>query len=291
MGQDIATAMPSAGPIDAAAARVLAMAAQSEGGPPVAAMARDFAPGHRIPPHRHRRAQLVYAATGVLRVSTPAGTWITPPQRAVWMPAGIEHQIDMVGAVAMRTLYLRAPAAAAMPRECAVVEVRPLLRELILAMVEIDRSGPGDAPPARRRRRLLTALIRDELRTVPVVPLRIPMPADPRLSRLCAAIMAEPAAERSLEEWGAEVGASARTLARLARQELGMSLGAWRQQVRLAEAVAQMATGVPVARAAGRAGYASASAFSAMFRRMLGTTPKDYLREGGGSGEPAAPVQ
>ncbi|MFC3225898.1 AraC family transcriptional regulator [Marinibaculum pumilum] len=289
MGRDIATAMRSAGPIDAAAARVLAMAAEAEGGPPVAAMARDFAPGHRIPPHRHRRAQLIYAATGVLRVSTASGTWITPPQRAVWMPAGIEHRIDMVGAVAMRTLYLRAPAAAAMPRECAVVAVRPLLRELILAMVEVDMSG--DTPPARRRRRLLTALIRNELRTVPVVPLRIPMPADPRLSRLCAAILAEPAAERSLEEWGAEVGASARTLARLARQELGMSLGAWRQQVRLAEAVAQMATGEPVARAAARAGYASASAFSAMFRRALGTTPKAYLREGGGSAEPAAAAQ
>lgn len=250
-------------------------------------VARDYPAGYRIPPHSHDRAQLVYAAAGVMRITTASGTWITPPQRAVWVPARESHQIAMVGRVAMRTLYLQPRMVPAMPRHCAIVEVKPLLRELILAMIEMDedvRSGrsdppdPGEPAAAGRRRRLLAALLQEELRTLPVVPLRIPVAADPRLVRLCDAILEDPADSQSLESWGDRVGASSRTLARLCRRELGMSFAAWRQQVRLAEALARIAGGAPVGAAAAAAGYDSASAFSAMFRRVLGTTPSRYLR-------------
>lgn len=252
----------------------------------ISAMARDFPSGHQIAPHRHGRAQLVYAATGVMRVSTPAGTWITPPQRAVWVPAGIEHRISMVGAVAMRTLYIAGSHALTMPDHCAVVEVRPLLRELILAMIgaaaltegRAQNDSTGVPQTGRRRPTLIAALIQEELQAVSVVPLRIPMARDPRLARLCDAVIRDPADRRSLEDWGMEAGASARTLARLSRQELGMSFGSWRQQVRLAEALSRMALGRPVAAAAREAGYSSASAFAAMFRRVLGTTPSAYLQ-------------
>jgi len=242
---------------------------------PVSAMPKDFPSGHTIRPHRHARAQLVYAVTGVMRVTTEKGAWIVPPQRAVWMPAGMQHEIRMSGRVAMRTLYIEPAVAPASLDDCTVLEVAPLLRALILRAVEepVDYDERGSAG-------LVMALILEELRRVTRVPLRIPLPADARLAALCRALLDDPAAADTLDDWAERVGASARTLARLFQRETGMGFTQWRQQVRLAEAVSRLAQGEPVALVSEHLGYASASAFTAMFRRALGATPRHYLARG-----------
>ena len=240
----------------------------------IAAMAKDFPDGHRIAPHRHRRSQLVFAAEGVMVVSTTQGTWVVPPNRAVWMPAETEHSIRSWGNVAMRTLYIRADAAGPLPGKCCVIAVSPLLRELILRAVELPLLYDERGPAGR-----VMALILDEIRTLPELPLHLPWPADPRLRRLCEAIRGDPASERRLEDWAADVGASSRTLARLFRRETGMSFGAWRQQVRLVDALGRLATGQPVTTVALDLGYQSPSAFTSMFRRALGRAPTRYFLE------------
>lgn len=139
---------------------------------PVAAMPKEFADGYHILPHRHRRAQVVHAIGGTMRLSTLGGTWVVPPRRAVWVPGGVDHEIRMVGPVSMRTLYIEPEAAPFMPRErCVVVEVSALLRELILAMGE----EPVDYP-AGGRADALVALILEELRRATELPLRIRFP-------------------------------------------------------------------------------------------------------------------
>jgi len=242
---------------------------------PIAAMAKDFPNASRIPPHRHKRAQLVFAAHGTMVVWTAQGSWVVPPNRAVWMPAETEHAIRMNGAVAMRTLYIRADLAAAMPAKCCVIAVSPLLRELILRAVELpllyDEAGAAGR---------VMALILDEMRVLPVLPLHLPWPEDARLKRLCIAISGDPASPRTLAAWGREVGASSRTLARLFRRETGMSFGAWRQQVRLVDALGRLANGQPVAGVALDLGYQSPSAFTGMFRRALGRAPTRYFMAG-----------
>jgi AraC-like DNA-binding protein len=242
---------------------------------PIAAMAKDFPDGNRVAPHLHRRAQLVFAAQGVMVVSTEQGTWVVPPNRAVWMPAATLHAIRSWGDVAMRTLYIRADAAAALPQKCCVIAVSPLLRELILRAVELPLLYDEAGPDAR-----VMALILDEIRALPVLPLHLPWPADARLQRLCAAIQEDPAGARTLEHWAASVGASSRTLARLLRKETGMSFGAWRQQVRLIDALGRLATGQKVTAVALDLGYQSPSAFTSMFRRALGQAPTRYFAEG-----------
>jgi AraC-like DNA-binding protein len=242
---------------------------------PIAAMAKDFPDGSRIPPHRHPRGQIVFAAYGVMVVSTGGESWVVPPQRAVWLPPETEHAIRISGRVAMRTLYIRADLAASLPARCCVVAVSPLLRELILRAVDLpllyDEAGAAGR---------VMALIIDEIRTLPVLPLHLPWPEDARLKRLCAAIRDAPASARSLDAWGRRVGASGRTLARLFRRETGMSFGAWRQQVRLADALGRLAAGQPVADVALDLGYQSPSAFTSMFRRALGRAPTRYFMEG-----------
>ena len=249
---------------------------------PVAAMAKEFANGFWVAPHRHARAQLVFAASGMMRVATPGGAWIVPPLRAVWIPPGVEHEIWMVGAVSMRTLYVTAEAAASLPVECGVVEVSNLLRALILSAAEEapdERATTGGDP--RERAALIMSLILSELHRAATVPLCVPLPREPRLLGLCRALLENPAASDTLEMWAAQAGASSRTLVRLFRRETGLSFGAWRQQARLAEAVSMLSLGRPVAEVARILGYGSPSAFTAMFRRALGKTPRGYFDPAG----------
>jgi AraC-like DNA-binding protein/mannose-6-phosphate isomerase-like protein (cupin superfamily) len=228
--------------------------------------------GELVAEHRHRRAQLLHAVSGVMTVTTPDGSWVVPPHRALWVPAATDHAIRMTGAVSMRTLYVEPGAAAPMPRQCCVLSVSPLLRELILRAMELPRLYDTGGAAGR-----LIALILDEIRVLPALPLHLPMPAEPRLAKICGTLLSHPEDSRVLEAWGRSAGASGRTLARLFRRETGMSFGAWRQQARLIEALARLGAGEPVTNVALELGYESPSAFTAMFRRSLGVTPSRYF--------------
>lgn len=235
---------------------------------PLAAMAKGFLDGHEIPPHLHARDQLVYALTGVMRVRTASEAWIVPPDRAVYLPADTEHAISMRGQVEMRTLYIASGASADLPASPRVLEVSPLLRELILAMIEepviYDEQGRAGA---------VAYLILGEIARAKPLSLVIPMPRDARLLRLCEALLDDPASRLTLESWSETAGASPRTLARLFETELGMSFGAWRQRVRFHNALESIVSGEPIARVAARNGYRSSSAFAAAFRKSMGHAP------------------
>lgn len=247
----------------------------------VTAMAKEFPAGAQTGSHSHPRAQLIYAIEGVMRVTTPSGFWALPPLRALWVPAGVPHGVDMVGAVSMRSLYIQAEAAAGYWPQCQVIEVSGLLRELILALT----AEPIDYPLGGRIEQI-AGLILAELAAARVVPIQIPWPRDRRLQAICAAILDQPGLQRGIDDWGSEIGASGRTLIRLFQSELGLNYRQWVQQVRLADAVCRLSLGEPVARIAADLGYRSASAFSAMFHRALGAPPQRYLQSVPGAESP-----
>jgi AraC-like DNA-binding protein len=268
IGPDMSVTCHSRAPLVPAIARL-------ERGPrPVVVHRRDLAVGETIAWHRHLRAQLVHASEGVMTVTTAGGAFVVPPARGVWMPAGMEHRIDARTAVAMRTLYVGAPHTVGLPHAVCVVQVTPLLHELILAAVAGGNDYARDSAPAR-----LVAVILDQIRALPVAPLALPTPQDARLRRVTDALRADPARALGLGGWARLAGASERTLARLFERETGMSFRAWRQQLRLLRALELLAAGAPVTRVALDLGYESTSAFTAMFRRVLGTTPTAYFRQ------------
>ena len=232
----------------------------------IGAMSKSFSDGSVIPLHEHERDQLLYAICGIMRLRTEREAWIVPPDRAVYIPAGTRHSVSMHGDVEMRTLYIAS--AGEQPRTLSVVAVSGLLRELILALSEEPVAyQPGD------RAGLIARLIENELGRARELPLQVPLPRDPRLQRLCAPLLANPADRRTLEEWSEVTGASARTLARLFEQDLGMSFNRWRQRVRFHTALEALSRGEPVSRVAHRHGYRSASAFSAAFGKTMGFPP------------------
>lgn len=245
----------------------------------VVAYGRDLADGEVLPFHRHRRAQLVYASHGVMTVTTEAAAYVVPPQRAVWMPGGVGHRIDARGEVTMRTLYIEDDQedheSADFPSDVCVLQVTALLRELIVSAVA---SGPRYEPDSAHSR--LMAVILDQICAQPVASLALPMPTDTRLLRVARSMMDNPADVRDLNEWAREAGASARTLSRLFTAQTGMTFREWRQQRRLLRALELLASGRNVTTVAAELGYDNTSAFIAMFRRCLGTTPARYLGSG-----------
>lgn len=227
---------------------------------------RPLAPGAGIDAHRHDTHQIVYACSGVLSVTTDAGTWVAPANRAIWIPAGTVHEHRAHGRTDLRLVGLPVaddPLGLGRP---AVLAVSPLLRELIIAYT----SEPGGQDEERDR---LRAVLLDRLRRSPEQPFHLPTARDPRLTAVCAMLHADPADGRTLAQLGAAAGTSDRTLARLCRAELGMTFPQWRAQLRLHHALLLLADGTAVTTVAYRCGWSSASAFVDAFRRAFGYTP------------------
>ncbi len=251
---------------------------------PVRCRARQIDSDNQFEPHHHAWAQLAYCASGLLQVTVSAvdrltpseTTTIVPPSRAVWIPPGARHAVTIVESAQLLTLYIDASAVPAHWVRSRVLVVSPLLRELVLAL---DRPRQ----PAGEAGRALLTLLFHEMEHADTQPLGVPMPSissgDRRLRNLCEAVMQAPAQHSTLAAWAAHAGASERTLARLFRDELGTSFQRWRQQVVLAHAMPMLARGVSVGRVAEASGYASESAFSAMFKSAMGLPPTRLLAQ------------
>ncbi|WP_341676365.1 helix-turn-helix transcriptional regulator [Niveibacterium sp. SC-1] len=238
---------------------------------PVFARAESLPAGSLAPMHSHPWIQLSYALSGVLTVRTARGSFIAPPQRAVWVPAGVAHEVTSSARAEMRSLYIAAdalPAGFAAPGQCCVLVVDSLARELVLAASAL----PADYEEAGPAGRLVGVLL-DRLAALPQVAFDLPAPADRRLVQLCEALQAEPAREESLARWGTLLGLSERSLARLFLRDTGLSFAEWRLRLRMLFALGALEEGASVTRVALDSGYGSTSAFIAAFRRCFGTSP------------------
>lgn len=254
---------------------------------PVRVRSRSMPADSHFEPHRHPWAQLAYCATGIVQVTAAKSpddedevTYIVPPSRAVWIAPGALHCINVLETAEFRTLYMHAGVTPGGWRGCRMLVVSPLLRELIQALDDTVEHGI-DTQRAGTREPLLSRLVLDELAHADTQSLGVPMPhvlnGDKRLRALCEAVLRAPAERATLADWAADVGASERTVARLFRDELGLSYQQWRQQAVLAHALPLLARGTPVGRVAEATGYASESAFSAMFKSAMGLPPSRFL--------------
>src|SRR5262249_13744449 len=214
--------------------------------------------------HTHPELQLAWAASGVLTVRTSSATWVLPPTRALWIPAGLRHETLSSGAATMRSLYIRpdcSPVTWAAPTP---VTASPLLAEMIGYLGErLERAARARAE----------GVLADLLQPGTMTTIDLRMPDDDRARRVALAWLADPADKRTLAEWGREAGASERTLARGFLTGTGVPFGRWRTLLRLQAALPGLAAGDPVSTVARRAGYDTASAFVAAFRRETGLTP------------------
>jgi AraC-like DNA-binding protein len=227
----------------------------------------DLLPGSAFAWHTHAAHQLNWAQDGVLTIATELGTWVLPPTRALWIPAGTPHTTGSTRSTTMRSLLIHGDLVPGLSPT--VIAVGPLLGPLLSYL-----ASPLSPDPRARAE----ALLQDLLDPVPTTPIQLPMPTDDRTSHIAAALRANPSDPRTLTDWGRTVGASPRTLARLFDTETGMGFAEWRTRLRLTHALGLLAAGTSVTATAHHVGYSTPSSFVAAFHRITGTSPARYFR-------------
>ena len=205
------------------------------------------------------------AQFGTFSVSNNFGAWTVPAGCAAWIPAGLRHAIEALPRAQARTIYI-ANRVIRMP--CAVLQVTPLLS----AIVDHVCSATQPFRDAAASKHLL-AVVLDQLPHQRELPLFVPTLRSPLALRVAKALASDPGDTPRIRDLAVELGVSARTLERAFIADAGMPLGEWRQRSRVCRATALLAEGRAVKEVALEVGYATPSAFVAVFKRYAGTTP------------------
>jgi AraC-like DNA-binding protein len=240
---------------------------------PVAAMAASYPNESTSARHAHRRDQFILQTAGVTSMKTERGHFVVPPGHGLWIPAGIVHQSRAWGEAEIQTIYVTRDQVKNAPATCRLIKVSSLVEALMEEAVQMPTRYDPDGRDGR-----LVAFLLEEIGRMPEVALHVRVPPDRRLAAICEAVLLDPSSALTLDDWADRCHLSRRTLTRLFRRETGQSFSAWRQRVRLLEALARLGAGEAVTGVALDVGYDSPSAFAAMFKRELGTAPRQYLR-------------
>lgn len=245
-------------------------ARDSNDGPKVFVMVASGDETHTAEPHQHARGQLFGSSRGLLTVGVDEAVWIVPASHAVWLPPHQRHSGTVHGPFQGWSAYVAEKDCDQLPTRPCTLRTSGLLKEAVL------RASTWPDEPLDAARTRVADVILDEVRSLPVEPLGLPLPADARLQRIARALIKDPSDDRGLEHWADWASVSSRTLSRRFVTETGFNFTAWRQRARLMHSLAQLAAGVSVNAIALDLGYASASAFITVFRQTFGETPAAY---------------
>jgi AraC-like DNA-binding protein len=240
---------------------------------PIIAVCDTFPDAHHVEAHLHPRGQLFCPMSGLALASTSHGTWLVPCRRALWIPAGVQHELRMEGVVAMQSLYFDARAFPDMPDRCLVVAVSALMRSLMAEAVALPINYDGEGRSAA-----IMKLIGYEVGRLRELPLSLPLPTHKSLARLCLKFSASPKANATIDDWAVALHLTRRTFTRLFRRETGLSFVAWRQQACILAALPKLTAGASVTQTATDLGFDNPAAFSTLFRRTLGAAPREYVQ-------------
>ncbi len=228
--------------------------------------------GLRGTPHHHRRGQLIYPLQGRFRVHAERQIWAGSPQQAMWIPPGTVHAVEALDDLDVHNVYVRTEDIDGLPGSCKVLNVSPLLRELLAFGLTIS----GSYQEVAEHMRIMLA-ITDQIRLAEdLTNIHVPTSDDRRLRPILSFMMAHPDDNRSLEDWAEFTHSSTRTLARLFLQETGLTFRQWRQRLRIMEALTRLGDGQSVLTVSMDLGYASQSAFTTMFRKTVGRLPSEF---------------
>lgn len=229
----------------------------------------DYPPDHLLDRHAHRRAQLLYGATGIMRVETDDGSWTVPTHRAVLIPARTPHEVRMLD-VTTWSLYIEPAAVPWWPTTCTVIDVSGLLRELLREANDFSAdydvtSRDGD----------VIRLVLAELQRVTPLPLSITLPRAEPFRALCRSYLSEPDVTVTTTDWARTALLSTRSFDRQFRRATGTSPAQWRARARLFASLPLLGR-TSITDIAGRLGYSSPAAFTAAFTRTFGVPPSSF---------------
>jgi AraC-like DNA-binding protein/mannose-6-phosphate isomerase-like protein (cupin superfamily) len=243
--------------------------------PPPFALCRDFPAGTRSGVHSHRRSHLIFIVSGTAVASTEGGRWVIPQGRAIWIPGGIEHEVEMLSAVTILTVWTEPLADRDLSARCRVIGVSTLMLGLLMratcASAQNERGNSSG---------MVMSLLCDELKRSPAAFPNLPFPHHRGLLLKCDAFLNQPRGNATIDEWCKVIGMSRRSFTRLFRKETGLSFLQWRQLACLFAALPRLSAGESIISVAIDLGYDSPAAFTTMFKRHMGAPPSQYLADG-----------
>ena len=227
------------------------------------------------PVHRHPWGEFVFSFSGVLEMKADGKEFRVPPSFGLWHPPESEHHGSNTRRSIHSSLYVDKELAIerGMPDETCALLVNPMLKAILNHL----RFQPPQPPYTREDRKLLDVVL-DQLVVAPITGSYLPVSSDPLLNKVLGYLKDNPASDRPLHVLARQFGTTDRTLARKAQQDLGMSVSEWRQRHKVLRSIPMLQEGMCVESIALDLGYSTASAFIAMFRRLLDTTPDEYRR-------------
>lgn len=222
--------------------------------------------------HYHQRGQLYYCIGGTIQVEVDAGRWLVAPQRAVWIPSGVEHRSSSKQSVSLRILYIDTDKYIELPEQVEMIHVSRLLCELISEMIRHEKDWGDNSIESR-----LASVVIDQIISSPKERLHLPLPKDLRALNVCHALQEKPSLHVDMDRLCDSAGLSQRTLLRLLQHETKMNLQQWRQQLLILTAIEMMSNGDSITTVSMELGYASSSAFTHMFHKIMGKPPSELF--------------
>lgn len=158
-----------------------------------------------------------------------------------------------------------------MRSNCEVLQISPLLRQLLIETIDIPRDYEDDA-----RDGLVMRLLIAELNQAQTAPVAVPSPRHPELAARCHEFLKNPQVSESIDQWANRLSMDRRRFTRLFRRDTGMSFVEWRQQACLSAAIPRLIAKEPVTSIALDLGYESIAGFSTMFKKAIGVSPSAF---------------
>lgn len=238
---------------------------------PITVINRHLDKNNHVAKHSHNWGQLIYACEGVMLVSTATERYIIPPEQAVWIVAGVVHDVVAITPVHLISFYFDEQQSTLLSKQSGVLQINQFLKTLIREASSIGSDYLWSGPDG-----LLLRLILNRLTSAAPVTLQLPFPTDPKLLKILFMQQQQPGLKYDLTTWGRIVGASSRTLSRSFKRQTGLTYNQWRQRLTVHVAISQMAEGQSIANIASTLGYESISAFGHMFKQNTHMTPGEY---------------
>lgn len=230
--------------------------------------------GETDPPHHHIEGQLLFATRGVMLVETEGNRWVIPPQRALWLPPLQIHCYNLLSHTDLRAIYFSRSLIAECPNftksnHVHVITATALVKELIAGLFDADYSGPSQ--------RKMALLILEILSEATPLATELPVPNDERLFCATRELLVSHRWEASLSDLAFIANMSERTFSRLFIKDTGFSFRTWKQRARICASLDLLANGLSVKQVAYQLGFSCPAAFTAAFRSLLHSTPRNFL--------------
>ncbi len=223
--------------------------------------------------HTHDLHQIEYAFEGLVQIETSSARYLSPPQQALWIPAGLAHKTTLKQ-VRTVSVFLDPMMITGMNDRARVLRVEPVLREMILYAARWPIGRPGSEPVADSYFTTLAALVTQWLDNES--PFHLPTTADPVVDTAMR-YTDEHLDTVTLGEVCAAAAVSERTLRRRFAAETNLSWRAYLARSRMLRAMALLADpDITVLGVATRVGFDNAGAFARAFSAYTGRTPSAY---------------